>query len=70
MSNPLGIAALVVSAIGAIVSVVATIIAIQAQRQAKRALVSKEGSLPRGDNIEEYIKAPHNYDDNEDSLNG
>ena len=63
------ILALILSAIGAVVSLIATSVALYARRDAKRALVSKEGVLPKSDNIEEYSDAIKNGNNDEDDPN-
>jgi len=42
-----------VSMIGAVVSLIATALALRAQRTAERGLLTKEGTLSKGGNIEE-----------------
>jgi hypothetical protein len=68
-SNSFSIIALIASAAGAIISVIATYVVFNARRVTKRALVSKEGVLSRSESVEEY-SGVKNDDDDEDAHNG
>jgi hypothetical protein len=62
MHDLLRIAAVSISAVGAVVSVVATVVALRNTRKARQHVMTKEGSLLRGADVEEAPLPPSAFD--------